>query len=102
MVQKLKKLHKDYEKYIKNSKEGALQLIADVSVNYDGYNTVEKLKGLVDEIRAIALLGIKQINENISSISQYEKKYFPKASKEEAPETTVNDWVKSNKKGGSK
>ena len=61
MVQKLKKLHKDYEKYIKNSKEGALQLIADVSVNYDGYNTVEKLKGLIDEIRAIALLGKEQI-----------------------------------------
>jgi len=58
---KIKKLHKDYEKYIKHSKEGALQLIADLSVDYDGYNTVEKLKGLIDEIRAIALLGKEQI-----------------------------------------
>jgi len=54
------KLHKDYEKYIKHSKQGALQLIADIAVGYDGYNTVPTLKKLVDELRAIALLGLKQ------------------------------------------
>ena len=54
------KLHKDYEKYIKHSKDGALQLIADIAVDYDGYNTVPKLKWLVDELREIALLGLKQ------------------------------------------
>ena len=54
------KLHKDYEKYIKHSKQGALQLIADIALDYDGYNTVPKLKWLVDELREIALLGLKQ------------------------------------------
>jgi len=54
------KLHKDYEKYINHSKEGALILIKDLCVGYDGYNTIEELKKLVDELRAIALLGLKQ------------------------------------------
>ena len=54
------KLHKDYERYIKHSKAGALQLIADIALDYDGYDTVPKLKWLVDELRAIALLGLKQ------------------------------------------
>jgi len=54
------KLHKDYEKYINHSKEGALILIKDLCVGYDGYNTIEGLKALVDELRAIALLGLKQ------------------------------------------
>ena len=54
------KLHKDYEEYIKHSKTGALQLIADTAFDYDGFNTVKSLKGLVDELRAIALLGLKQ------------------------------------------
>ena len=54
------KLHKDYEKYINHSKTGALQLIADIVFDYDGYNTVSKLKQLIDELRAIALLGLKQ------------------------------------------
>ena len=54
------KLHKDYERYIQHSKTGALQLIADIAFDYDGYNTVSKLKQLIDELRAIALLGLKQ------------------------------------------
>ena len=54
------KLHKDYEKYINHSKEGALTLIKDLCVGYDGYNTVASLKALIDELRAIALLGLKQ------------------------------------------
>jgi len=58
------KLHKDYEKYINHSKEGALQLIADLAVGYDGYNTIPGLKRLIDELRAIALLGLKQKLEN--------------------------------------
>ena len=54
------KLHKDYEKYIKHSRKGALQLIADLTINYDGYVTASKLEELIDEIRAVALLGLKQ------------------------------------------
>lgn len=53
-------LHKEYKDYIKHSKDGALRLIADLSVGYDGYNTVASLKTFVDELRAIALLGLKQ------------------------------------------
>ena len=54
------KLHKDYEKYIKHSKDGALQLIADLAICYDGYDTIPSLKELIEELRAIALLGKKQ------------------------------------------
>ena len=54
------KLHKDYKDYIKHSKDGALQLIADLSVGYDGYNTIASLKTFIDELKAIALLGLKQ------------------------------------------
>ena len=54
------KLHKYYERYIKYSKEGALTLIKDLCVGYDGYNTIEGLKALIDELRDIALLGLKQ------------------------------------------
>ena len=32
-----RKLHKDYERYIKHSKEGALQYIADIAIGYDGW-----------------------------------------------------------------
>ena len=53
-------LHKDYENYIKHNKAGALQLIWDIAYGYDGYNTVDSLKHLIDELRAIALLGLKQ------------------------------------------
>ena len=60
------KLHKDYERYINHSKEGALQLIADLAVGYDGYNTIEELKKLINELRAIALLGLKQNSQNKS------------------------------------
>ena len=56
------KLHKDYEKYINHSKQGALQLIADLTICYDGYNTIDSLKELIEELRAIALLGLQQNN----------------------------------------
>ncbi len=56
------KLHKDYIRYINHSKAGALQLIADLAVGYDGYNTVDSLKHLIDELRAIALLGLEQFD----------------------------------------
>ncbi len=54
------KLHKDYERYIDHSKRGALKLIADLTICYDGYNTIDGLKKLIEELRAIALLGLKQ------------------------------------------
>ena len=66
------KLHKDYKRYIKYSKEGALQLIADLAVGYDGYNTIPGLKRLIDELRAIALLGLKQ-KEALDSPDEQER-----------------------------
>ena len=53
-------LNKEYENYIKHSKEGALVLIKDLCIGYDGYNTITELKKFIDEIRDIALLGLKQ------------------------------------------
>lgn len=35
-----------------------LQLIADIAYDYDGYDTIEGLKSLIDEIREMALQGV--------------------------------------------
>lgn len=59
-------IYKDYyelkEKceYLKNSKENKnkwFQLIADIGYDYDGCNTIESLKGLIDELVQYALNG---------------------------------------------
>ena len=36
-----------------------LQLIADLSVGYDGYGTIESLQGLIDELAAYARMGLR-------------------------------------------
>lgn len=38
--------------------EGCLKFIADILYDYDGCNTVESLKELIDEARAEAIRGI--------------------------------------------
>ena len=37
-----------------------LQLIADIAYDYDGYDSVEGLKSLIDEIREIAIKAVKK------------------------------------------
>jgi hypothetical protein len=39
---------------------GALQFIADIGYGYDGYEEVESLKGLIDEMREVALRGLRE------------------------------------------
>jgi ATP-dependent 26S proteasome regulatory subunit len=39
--------------------KGALQFIYDITDDYDGYNTVEGLKSLIDEIREEVLSALK-------------------------------------------
>jgi len=50
-------INKTIDKYIK-TKEEALQLIIYLSSNYDGYNTADNLKSLIDEIVDIAKIGL--------------------------------------------
>lgn len=38
-----------------------LQLIADIAYDYDGYNSVEGLKSLIDEIKEIAIKGVQSL-----------------------------------------
>ena len=40
--------------------EGCLKFIADILDDYDGCNTVESLKGLIDEARKEAIKGITE------------------------------------------
>lgn len=40
--------------------EGCLKFITDIAYDYDGCNTVESLKELIDEIRKEAIQGIIQ------------------------------------------
>lgn len=40
-------------------KQVALKRIADIAYDYDGYDSVEGLKSLIDEIREIAIKGVQ-------------------------------------------
>jgi len=42
-------------------KQVALKRIADIAYDYDGYNSVEGLKSLIDEIREIAIKGVQSL-----------------------------------------
>lgn len=53
-------MFKDFE-----SQEECLKLIADILYDYDGCNTVESLKELIDEARGIAIKGLKLDKEAI-------------------------------------
>jgi hypothetical protein len=47
------------EVYDYADKNEAFQLIIDLGDDYDGFNTVDSLKGLIDELVEIARIGIK-------------------------------------------
>ena len=40
-------------------KNEALKLIKDIAYDYDGFNDIDSLKGLIDDLRAIAIRGLK-------------------------------------------
>ena len=40
-------------------KNEALKLIKDIAFDYDGFNDIDSLKGLNDDLRAIAIRGLK-------------------------------------------
>ena len=42
-------------------KQVALKRIADIAYDYDGYDSVEGLKSLIDEIREIAIKGVQSL-----------------------------------------
>ena len=44
-----------YQKIKIDNKDNWCQLIADIGFDYDGYNTIESLKGLIDELVRYAL-----------------------------------------------
>ena len=43
------------KKHIKNE---TLKLIKDIAFDYDGFNDIASLKGLIDDLRAIAIRGL--------------------------------------------
>lgn len=68
----LKKDKKTLQKTLQNSeknaenlqreldiKNEALKLIKDIAYDYDGFNDIDSLKGLIDDLRAIAIRGLK-------------------------------------------
>lgn len=54
----MEEMHKTPREHDTPEKE-TLQMIADIAYGYDGYNTVENLKSLIDEMRKLALKGLK-------------------------------------------
>ncbi|MBR4672063.1 MAG: hypothetical protein IKO78_02535 [Bacilli bacterium] len=58
----------------KNIMQNYLQLIIDIGYDYDGYNDVENLKALIDELCKYALYGIK-LDDKLIISSSCEKYY---------------------------
>ena len=50
---------KEYLQGELDTKNEALKLIKNIAFDYDGFNNVASLKGLVDDLRAIAIRGLK-------------------------------------------
>jgi len=49
--------------------QGALRFIADITDDYDGYNTIENLKELIREVRKEAIRALKEKDEyNIKEV----------------------------------
>ena len=46
-------------------KDGYLELIHDISLDYDGCNTVESLKSLIDELDDLAVRGLKNDDKSV-------------------------------------
>lgn len=63
-----KKLKKEID--IKNK---YAELIVDLAVGYDGLNTVESLKGLIDELSSIAKLIINSNDKEVIYINKNNK-----------------------------
>lgn len=70
-------------------KDAYLGLIADLGYDYDGYETVEGLKSLIDELVELAVKGMNNDDESVMSfgdgklynilgekIGEYEGDYF--------------------------
>lgn len=47
------------------TKQDCLQEIVDISVDYDGYRTAEKLMELIDEMQAYACWGLKLEQQSV-------------------------------------
>lgn len=68
MFNKNKKLKREID--IKNK---YAELIVDLAVGYDGLNTVESLKGLIDELSSIAKLIINSNDKEVIYINKNNK-----------------------------
>ena len=66
-IEKLKRENKIMENY--------LQLIIDIGYDYDGYNDVEGLKSIIDELVQYASLGKNKNDKKSMSIDGNNKRY---------------------------
>ena len=94
---------KDIVKYQKNkidNKDKWCQLIADIGFDYDGCNTIESLKGLIDELVRYALnsrdnYDYKEIlmQRQIIKENAYNPFIGAELSKEERDKVANNDYI---------
>ena len=66
------------ETTIKTAEE-LFQLISDLAIDYDGYTDVKGLKSLIDDLRGIAINGVKLCNGE--SVVKTHKELFSKSNK---------------------
>ncbi len=66
------------ETTIKTAEE-LFQLIADLAIDYDGYTDVKGLKSLIDDLRGIAIKGVRLCNGE--SIVKIHKELFSRSNR---------------------
>lgn len=62
----------DEKEYKPESVAECLEMISDVGFGYDGYNDVDGLKSLIDEMRHYAHVGLN-IMDNMNMLNKYTK-----------------------------
>ena len=67
-LQKYKIIKTDEHSYVPEITDQWLELINDIAVDYDGCNTIESLKDLIDEMRAYSIFARMTFAEEMKKV----------------------------------
>ena len=67
-LQEYKIIKTDEHSYVSEITDQWLELINDIAVDYDGCNTIESLKDLIDEMRAYSIFARMTFAEEMKKV----------------------------------
>lgn len=67
-LQEYKIIKTDEHSYVPETTDQWLELIIDIAVDYDGCNTIESLKDLIDEMRAYSIFARMTLAEEMKKV----------------------------------